>query len=77
MNALLTHILCSAKKSLYGVCKEFLRLTRFLTSDGVLTVAILDRILHHSIIVNINGESFRLNDKRKAGVLAPIKAATH
>jgi hypothetical protein len=31
MNALLTHILCSAKKRLYGVCKEFLRLTRFLT----------------------------------------------
>ena len=30
----------------------------------------LDRILHHSTIVNINGESFRLKDKRKAGVLA-------
>jgi DNA replication protein DnaC len=30
----------------------------------------LDRILHHSIIVNINGESFRLKDKRKAGILA-------
>ena len=30
----------------------------------------LDRILHHSIIVSINGESFRLKDKRKAGVLA-------
>ena len=28
--------------------------------DGVLTVAMLDRILHHSIIVSINGESFRL-----------------
>jgi DNA replication protein DnaC len=35
-----------------------------------LTVAMLDRILHHSIIVNINGESFRLKDKRKAGVFA-------
>jgi DNA replication protein DnaC len=30
----------------------------------------LDRILHHSTIVNINGESFRLKDKRKAGLLA-------
>jgi len=32
-----------------------------------MTVAMLDRILHHSIIVSINGESFRLKDKRKAG----------
>jgi len=37
--------------------------------DGVLTVAMLDRILHHSIIVSINGESFKLQDKRKAGLL--------
>ena len=37
-----------------------------------------DRILHHSIIVNINGDSFRLKDKRKAGLLAaPAKAAKH
>ena len=46
--------------------------------DGVLTVAMLDRILHHSIIVSINGESFRLKDKRKAGLLtAPGKIAKH
>ena len=38
--------------------------------DGVLTVAMLDRILHHSIIVSINGESFRLKDKRRAGIFA-------
>jgi len=38
--------------------------------DAVLTAAMLDRILHHSIIVSINGESFRLKDKRKAGLLA-------
>jgi hypothetical protein len=37
--------------------------------DGVLTVAMLDRILHHSVIVSINGESFRLKDKRRAEVL--------
>jgi hypothetical protein len=29
----------------------------------------LDRLLHQSIIVSINGESYRLKDKRKAGVL--------
>ena len=40
----------------------------------MLDVSRLDRILHHSIIVSINGESFRLKDKRKAGVLAaPVK----
>jgi DNA replication protein DnaC len=46
--------------------------------DSVLTVAMLDRILHHSIIVSVNGESFRLKDKRKAGLLAaPTKLAKH
>jgi DNA replication protein DnaC len=41
--------------------------------DSVLTAAMLDRILHHSIIVSINGESFRLKDKRKAGILPKSK----
>ena len=45
--------------------------------NGVLTVAMLDRILHHSIIVSINGERFRLKDKRKAGLLAAGKIAKH
>jgi hypothetical protein len=42
--------------------------------DGVLTVAMLDRVLHHSIIVSINGESFRLKDKRKAGIVPKPKS---
>jgi DNA replication protein DnaC len=33
--------------------------------DGVLTVAMLDRILQHSIIISINGQSYRLENKRK------------
>jgi hypothetical protein len=38
----------------------------------------LDRILHHSTIVNINGESFRLKDKRKAGLFTALgKTAKH
>lgn len=41
----------------------------------MLTVAMLDRILHHSIIVSVNGESFRLKDKRKAGLLAAATKA--
>jgi DNA replication protein DnaC len=36
----------------------------------------LDRILHHSTIININGESYRLKDKRKASLLPKaIKSA--
>ena len=33
--------------------------------------AILDRLLHHSITINIKGESFRLKEKLKAGLLKP------
>ena len=31
--------------------------------------AILDRLLHHSTTVNIKGESYRLREKRKAGLI--------
>lgn len=31
--------------------------------------AILDRLLHHSTTLNIRGESYRLKDKRRAGVI--------
>ena len=39
-------------------------------SDAVLTAAMLDRILHHATVVQITGESYRLKDKRRAGILA-------
>jgi DNA replication protein DnaC len=38
--------------------------------DQVLATAILDRLLHHSSTINIKGESFRLKEKRRAGLLA-------
>jgi DNA replication protein DnaC len=38
-------------------------------NDQVLATAILDRLLHHSTTVNIKGESYRLKEKRKAGML--------
>jgi hypothetical protein len=41
--------------------------------DGVLTVAMLDRILYHSIIVGINRE-LQTQRERKAGLLAPTKS---
>ena len=37
--------------------------------DDVLAAAILDRLLHHSHTLMIQGESFRLRQKKKAGVL--------
>ena len=40
-------------------------------ADNVIASAILDRLLHHSTTVNrIKGESYRLKDKKKAGVVA-------
>ena len=36
--------------------------------DTVIASAILDRLLHHSIMINIKGESFRLKEKLKAGL---------
>lgn len=37
--------------------------------DAVVTTAILDRLLHHSHVVTIRGESYRLKAKRRAGLL--------
>ena len=43
-------------------------------NDGVLATAILDRLLHHATTLNIKGESYRLKEKRRAGVLNPGRA---
>ena len=37
--------------------------------DEVLAAAILDRLLHHSFTLLVQGESYRLKQKRKAGLL--------
>ncbi|MCC6444103.1 MAG: ATP-binding protein [Armatimonadetes bacterium] len=39
--------------------------------EVTLATAILDRLLHHSTTLNIRGESYRLKERRKAGLLAP------
>jgi DNA replication protein DnaC len=36
--------------------------------DPVVATAILDRLLHHSHVLNIRGESYRLKEKRRAGL---------
>jgi DNA replication protein DnaC len=37
--------------------------------DSVIASAILDRLLHHATTINIKGESYRLKEKRRAGLL--------
>ena len=46
--------------------------------DTVVATAILDRLLHHSTVVMIRGESYRLMEKRRSGLLRkeePLPAA--
>jgi DNA replication protein DnaC len=45
--------------------------------DSVIAAAILDRLLHHSITVNVKGESYRLREKLKAGLLKPKLGVDH
>jgi DNA replication protein DnaC len=49
-------------------------------NDQVLATAILDRLLHHSTTLNIKGDSYRLKEKRKAGLLGsapkPVESKT-
>jgi len=37
--------------------------------DTTLTAAMLDRLLHHSHLITLSGESYRLKDKKKAGII--------
>ena len=40
-----------------------------LAEDKVLTAALLDRLLHHAHIISIKGQSYRLREKQRAGLL--------
>jgi DNA replication protein DnaC len=39
--------------------------------DQVVATAILDRLLHHSHVLTIRGDSYRLREKRRSGLLKP------
>ena len=43
--------------------------------DPVVATAILDRMLHHSHVVTIRGESYRLREKRRSGLLQKAASA--
>jgi DNA replication protein DnaC len=42
-------------------------------NDTALTSAMLDRILHHSHIVQIKGESYRIKEKKQAGLMGNLE----
>lgn len=43
--------------------------------DPIIATAILDRLLHHSTTVNIRGDSYRLKERKKAGLLPTVQPA--
>ncbi len=43
-------------------------------SDPVIASAILDRILHHCTTVNIKGDSYRLKERRRHGLVQPSQS---
>ena len=43
--------------------------------DPVVATAILDRLLHHSHVLTIRGDSYRLREKRRSGLLKAAQAA--
>lgn len=42
--------------------------------DAVVATAILDRLLHHSQVITIRGDSYRLREKRRSGLLQKAAA---
>lgn len=42
--------------------------------DAVVATAILDRLLHHSHVLTIRGDSYRLKAKRRSGLIKPTSA---
>ena len=43
--------------------------------DAVVATAILDRLLHHSHVLTITGDSYRLREKRRSGLVGPRPTA--
>ncbi len=44
-----------------------------LLGDTVVAAAVLDRLLHHSHVLNIRGESYRLREKKRAGLFTSVQ----
>ena len=48
------------------------RWVNFQSKNSVVTTAILDRVLHHSHVINIQGDSYRLKEKRESNINSDI-----
>jgi len=59
-------IILTSNKS-YGAWAEVF------SGDEIIATAILDRLLHHATTIAIKGESYRLKDKRRAGIMPDEK----
>jgi DNA replication protein DnaC len=55
------------KSTIFTSNISFNKWTNILGNDELITRAILDRILHHSYLFNITGNSYRIKDKLKLG----------
>ena len=42
--------------------------------DAVMATAVLDRLLHHSTTVNIRGDSYRMKERKKAGLHSSLES---
>lgn len=49
--------------------KSYGQWAEIFSGDEIIAAAILDRLLHHSTTISIRGESYRLKEKRKAGLV--------
>ena len=48
--------------------KAFSEWGEVFAGDAVMASAALDRLLHRSTVINVRGDSFRLKEKRQAGI---------
>ena len=70
--SLLFQVICQRYERNHAVVltsnKAFSEWGEVFAGDAVLASAALDRLLHRSTVINIKGESYRLKEKRQAGL---------
>ena len=72
--SLLFQVICQRYQKGQSICltsnKAFSDWGYVFGDDAIMASAALDRLLHQSTVINIVGESYRLKEKREAGVLS-------
>ena len=48
---------------------SFTKRKEVFNNGEALIIVMLDRLIHHSYLINVTGESYRLKQKREAGLL--------